>query len=89
MRRKELEIVVDLREQLEQKRESEEREESALRSMEAQQRMLQEAEVSTMQRILCFCDSKRLLLNYSTYFTSPDSRGGVQNRLGEVAEQVF
>ena len=45
MRRKELEIVVDLREQLEQKRESEEREESALRSMEAQQRMLQEAEV--------------------------------------------
>ena len=42
---KELEMVVDLREQLEQRRESEEREESALRSMEAQQRMLQEAEV--------------------------------------------
>ena len=38
-------MVVDLREQLEQKKEAEEREESALRSMEAQQRMLQEAEV--------------------------------------------
>ena len=48
MRRKEMEIVVDLREQLEQKKESEEREESALRSMEAQQRMLQEAEVKTI-----------------------------------------
>ena len=46
LRRKELEMVVDLREQLEQKKESEEREESALRSMEAQQRLLQEAEVS-------------------------------------------
>ena len=45
LRRKELEMVVDLREQLEQKKESEEREESALRSMEAQQRLLQEAEV--------------------------------------------
>ena len=45
LRRKELEIVVELREQLEQKKEAEEREESALRSMEAQQRMLQEAEV--------------------------------------------
>ena len=64
MRRKELEIVVDLREQLEQKRESEEREESALRSMEAQQRMLQEAEVETMQCLLWFCDSKQLLLKY-------------------------
>ena len=46
LRRKELEMVVDLREQLEQKKESEEREESALRSMEAQQRLLQEAEVN-------------------------------------------
>ena len=46
LRKKELEMVVDLREQLEQKKESEEREESALRSMEAQQRLLQEAEVS-------------------------------------------
>ena len=46
LRRKELELVVDLREQLEQKKESEEREESALRSMEAQQRLLQEAEVN-------------------------------------------
>ena len=64
MRRKELEIVVDLREQLEQKRESEEREESALRSMEAQQRMLQEAEVQTSQCAFCFCDLKRLPLKY-------------------------
>ena len=46
LRRKELEMVVDLREQLEQKKESEEREESALRSMEAQQKLLQEAEVN-------------------------------------------
>ena len=51
MRRKELEIVVDLREQLEQKKESEEREESALRSMEAQQRLLQEAEVNIISNL--------------------------------------
>ena len=45
LRRKELEMVVDLREQLEHSKELEEREASALRSMEAQQRLLQEAEV--------------------------------------------
>ena len=59
MRRKELEIVVDLREQLEQRRESEEREESALRSMEAQQRMLQEAEVKTIECLCCFFDPRQ------------------------------
>ena len=51
LRRKELEMVVDLREQLEQKKESEEREESALRSMEAQQRLLQEAEVNIISNL--------------------------------------
>ena len=51
LRRKELEMVVDLREQLEQKKESEEREESALRSMEAQQRLLQEAEVNLISNL--------------------------------------
>ena len=51
LRRKELEMVVDLREQLEQKKESEEREESAMRSMEAQQRLLQEAEVNIISNL--------------------------------------
>ena len=78
LRRKELEMVVDLREQLEQKKESEEREESALRSMEAQQRLLQEAEVNIISNLDLILPLFSSCLVYPT-LPFVDSCRGIQN----------